>query len=546
MDRMYADFVINGGDRKVMNKLASLHSWWLKLRSVEEIQAGRWIYSLRYLHSHLLLLNLDSKAEVTINGRSTRIHGGCGVIGLPGQLFSIVPEEEGTLFVVLFDAVEEINDENSRNLFKSGTPFPLTGPFILTDTRAAEEICRRACRAWHSQDASGRLLAQAGLYELLNCLLKDADSAASALTSEELLSRTLAYMERNYDRNLTIDELANLAGLSRYHFMRSFKAAYGVSAMDYLAELRINKAKLLMASSSKLRLREIAREVGYNEEYFSRKFKQQTGIPPATYIRNRQRRIAAYSFPNLGQLLALQVVPFAAPMDHSWTNLYDKYKADVVTVLSHNYEFNLAALKEARPDVVIGLEGFVPEQEQARIREIAPALFVSWGTDDWRGHLRQVAQFLDAMAAAETWLSQYEQLAADMRDQVQRLVREDTVLVVHRGRDGYIVCGSKSVAGVLYEDLGLRPADRVSGIECGKIVTAEELASFKADRILLMLPGGGDIRCEWEDLKHSEEWKRVSSVNHGKVTPIGVWPRYDYSAYSQKKFLQTLPTLFKQ
>ncbi|MFB9278724.1 AraC family transcriptional regulator [Cohnella cellulosilytica] len=528
-----------------MSKLADLHSWWLKLRSAEEIQASGWIYSLRYLQSHLLLLNLDSKAEITVNGRSMRIHGGQGVIGLPGQLFSIVPEEEGTLFVVLFDAMEEINAEAGRNAHKSGNPFPLIGQFMLTDVRAAEEICRRICREWLGRDASGRLMAQAGFYELLNCLLKETDSAATVLASDEMLSRTLAYMEQNYERNLTIDELSNLAGLSRYHYMRSFKAAYGVSAMDYLAELRINKAKALMASSSKPCLREVAREVGYNEEYFSRKFKQQTGIPPATFIRNRQRRIAAYSFPNIGQLLALQIVPFAAPMDHSWTNLYDKYKADVVTVLSHNYEFNLAALKEARPDVIIGLEGFVPAEEQERLREIAPALFVSWGKEDWRGHLRQVAQFLDVSAAAEAWLSQYDRLAASLRERIQRLVRGDTVLVVHRSRDGYIVCGGKSVAGVLYEDFGLRPAECVSGIECGKIVTPEELALFNADRILLMLPGGGDIRCEWEDLKHSEEWKRISSSNRGTVTPIGVWPRYDYSAYSQKNFLQTLPALFK-
>nr|WP_273387127.1 helix-turn-helix domain-containing protein [Cohnella zeiphila] len=353
-------------------------------------------------------------------------------------------------------------------------------------------------------------------------------------------------MERHSERNITIDELAEMAGLSRYYYMRLFKSSYGISAMDYLTELRMNKAKRLM-EQSKPKLREIAGQVGYADEfYFIRKFKQQIGIPPATYIRNRKRRVAAYSFPNIGQLLALQIVPFAAPMDHGWTDLYRrKYRTDISTTLSHHYEFNLAALRDARPDCIIGVDAFLPPEEQQRVREIAPALFVPWRTDDWRGHLRRISEFLDMSEGAEAWLRRYDRLAARTREQVRRFVRQEKVLVVQRGEDGYHVYGRKTVAGVLYEDLGMTPAGRAAAIEFRETVAPEELARFEADRILLMLPGGGDPRGARERLASSEEWKRTAASLGGRVTPVEAWPWFDYSAYAQERFLLAAPAMFR-
>ncbi|MFB9275904.1 helix-turn-helix domain-containing protein [Cohnella cellulosilytica] len=530
-----------------MNTSAAMDSLWFKLRSIEEVQASKWLYPLCYLHSHLLLLNLDGKAHVTVNGSPMRLHRGSAFVGLPGQLVSVHPEGEGTIFVLCFDTIEAGDDGAGSNVNESGDKSPLKGKRILADVKTADELCRRALREWRSGDASGRLLAQAALYELLGFLLKEAEAEAELpLTSDEALNRTLSYMQRYYEQNITIDELADLAGVSRYYYMRLFKSAYGVSAMEYLAELRMNKAKLLMESSG-LKLSEIAARVGYNDEfYFIRKFKQQTGIPPATYIRNRQRRIAAYSFPNIGQLLALRIVPYAAPIDHSWTDLYRrKYRTDIVTELSHDFAFNRTALKDAGLDYIIGVDDFVPEEEQRRIGEIAPTLFVPWLADDWRGHLRQVAQFLDIPAEAEACLSKYEHLAAEVRRQVQPAMRGKTVLVVHRIKAGYIVYGRRTVAGVLYDDLGLQPADGVVGLERPRTVTPEELERYPADHILLMLQSGGNEPGDWERLRRSDEWRRIAAGLRGEVTPIAVWPWFDYSAYTQHKFLQTVPSLFQ-
>ncbi|THF77593.1 AraC family transcriptional regulator [Cohnella fermenti] len=521
-----------------------MDSLWIKLRSIEKTPSSEWTHPLGYLAAHLLLLSESDELRLTVDGRLQYLPPGGVFIGLPGQLLHVPSaEHDGELYIVRFDALEETEDGKGAMKRDDGLMQP-AGVLPLPDARSAEavEICRRAEREWLGGGPEGGLRSQAAFLELLALLQEHAVRGLPA--DNESLSRVRAHMERHFDRNLTIDELAEMAGLSRYYFMRQFKTNYGVSAMDYLTELRISKAKMLMEQSG-LKLREIASLVGYSDEfYFFRKFKQQVGIPPATYIRNRRRRVAAYSFPNIGQLLALQIVPFAAPMDHGWTDLYRrKFRFDIETKLSHEYEFNLEALRAARPDCIIGVDLFLPKREQDRIREIAPTLFVPWLDEDWRGHLRLIADFLEMPEEAETWLRDYDRLAARTREKIRPLVGRDKVLLAHCDRDGCHVYGRHTVAGVLYEDLAIAAPERVLDIVVREHVSIQELAQFGADRILLMLPGGDDVAEAWARLTESDRWQREAVGLAGRVTPIALWPWFDYSAYAQRLFLENLPSL---
>ncbi|MDT2302956.1 AraC family transcriptional regulator [Paenibacillus larvae] len=92
--------------------------------------------------------------------------------------------------------------------------------------------------------------------------------------SRTALDRTRSYMDNHYNENLTIEQLAHMAEVSPKYFVDLFKKTYGKSAMDYVTEVRVNSAKKLMVRSD-ARLRDIAHQVGYNDEfYFSRKFKK--------------------------------------------------------------------------------------------------------------------------------------------------------------------------------------------------------------------------------------------------------------------------------
>lgn len=103
-----------------------------------------------------------------------------------------------------------------------------------------------------------------------------------ALT-EERLGRVLDYLEEHLGENIGLSELAGAAGLSDYHFSRSFKAATGESPHQYLIRRRTERACEYLAEGS-LSLADIAYALGFSSQaHFSNTFKARQGVTPGAY-----------------------------------------------------------------------------------------------------------------------------------------------------------------------------------------------------------------------------------------------------------------------
>jgi AraC family transcriptional regulator len=86
----------------------------------------------------------------------------------------------------------------------------------------------------------------------------------------------------------SLDELAALVGLSKFHFLRAFKISIGMPPHRYLVDLRIARARDLLESTD-LSVTEIAAQVGYNDPgYLARLFRTQVGTTPASFRRERR------------------------------------------------------------------------------------------------------------------------------------------------------------------------------------------------------------------------------------------------------------------
>jgi len=108
------------------------------------------------------------------------------------------------------------------------------------------------------------------------------------------LRKPLEAMRLNYRQQLTVGELARLAGMSVSSFHRQFKAATGTSPIDWLKRERINQAKKRLIETDDT-IASIAEETGYYDQfYFSRDFKKMTGLSPTEY-RQRERREKKYA-----------------------------------------------------------------------------------------------------------------------------------------------------------------------------------------------------------------------------------------------------------
>jgi AraC family transcriptional regulator len=87
------------------------------------------------------------------------------------------------------------------------------------------------------------------------------------------------------DFNLT--QLADQAGLSKFHFQRLFKAATGVSPSRYHINLRMEEARRLLRET-RMSVIDVALEVGYTDpSHFARLFRRETGLSPSQYRRQR-------------------------------------------------------------------------------------------------------------------------------------------------------------------------------------------------------------------------------------------------------------------
>jgi AraC-like DNA-binding protein len=103
------------------------------------------------------------------------------------------------------------------------------------------------------------------------------------------VSKALERMRLYFHLPMRVAELANLSGMSESHFSRQFKAAIGTSPIDWLRRERINQAKRRLIESDDP-VKEIARQVGYHDQFFfSKDFKKMTKLTP-TQFREQEKQ----------------------------------------------------------------------------------------------------------------------------------------------------------------------------------------------------------------------------------------------------------------
>jgi AraC family transcriptional regulator len=101
--------------------------------------------------------------------------------------------------------------------------------------------------------------------------------------SKNSLSTVLDYIHTNIHREISLESLSLLAGLSSYHFLRLFKKSTGETPLQYIIRCRMEKAKQLLAQTD-LAIIEIALDVGYDSlAHFINLFKRHTGVTPSAY-----------------------------------------------------------------------------------------------------------------------------------------------------------------------------------------------------------------------------------------------------------------------
>lgn len=140
-----------------------------------------------------------------------------------------------------------------------------------------------------SPQRSGAIVA-AFLQGLGDLILQMAPGGESALLQGEekgfrrrLVEQAVEFMNANFSKPLTLDEIASHVYLHPVYFSQLFKAEIGLPPRQYLLRIRINQARKLLAETD-LSVGEIAQSCGFRTvAYFSRAFREAEGVSPSAY-----------------------------------------------------------------------------------------------------------------------------------------------------------------------------------------------------------------------------------------------------------------------
>lgn len=102
------------------------------------------------------------------------------------------------------------------------------------------------------------------------------------------LLRARDFIRQHCSRVVTLDELAALTGLSRYHLVRAFAKEFGLPPHAYQIRLQIEKAKAMLEAGVLPAV--VAAETGFSDQsHFTRHFKKINGVTPRQYAGPRKR-----------------------------------------------------------------------------------------------------------------------------------------------------------------------------------------------------------------------------------------------------------------
>lgn len=116
--------------------------------------------------------------------------------------------------------------------------------------------------------------------ELLILIYRYMDEAYLPICTNESLKKAISFIRLNYPSDITMTRVAEQAGIGERHLRNLFTHHLNLSPLDYLNQIRINKSIELLRNSE-MSIKEISFQCGFKSpQYFSRVFKQQTGITP--------------------------------------------------------------------------------------------------------------------------------------------------------------------------------------------------------------------------------------------------------------------------
>lgn len=129
---------------------------------------------------------------------------------------------------------------------------------------------------------------------LLIFLLRHSNYQVQRTDNKQINSHIVAvkeYIEVHFNSDITLDKLAEVSHMSKYYMAHSFRESFGVSPIEYLNNIRINEACILLETTN-FSIAEVSDFTGFSSQsYFSQSFKAKLSITPSEYRKVRKENV---------------------------------------------------------------------------------------------------------------------------------------------------------------------------------------------------------------------------------------------------------------
>ena len=248
-----------------------------------------WQYELHDHSAVEILLTLEGSVTYTVNDIVYQVRKGEVLIIPPDMQHALSMGEESSRYLFLFEPEGILSMRDIKTL----TPY-FHRPFHLRDGSEAhvrirelllklKDVYEKRELMWNTVCYSYLLRVYAILGQRYLNGVRNRIPDGGRIVESEVITASMTYINNHYKQDLSLEDVAEFAGFSRYYFSRSFKKQTGYSFKDYLCEKRLQVATDLLIRTDKS-MKDVAAESGFGSvATFNRVFREKKGCTPTQF-----------------------------------------------------------------------------------------------------------------------------------------------------------------------------------------------------------------------------------------------------------------------
>ncbi len=226
------------------------------------------------------------------------VDSGEGILKVDGKQFDL---KRGSLFYLSPKIPHEYYSENGSLktcwiVFRGGCLAEIMAGLGFEDYNVVQTQCLNFISSQFNAIFASAEAADSGgekcsilLYEYILAVRNIFRHTAENGNINRITEPVLAFINEHYREDITLEQLAEVSGVSMQHFCRLFKARTDLRPLEYIAKLRISHAKRLLEGTD-LSIADISQGIGYQSNtYFGMVFRKYEGMSPSEYRRNKCR-----------------------------------------------------------------------------------------------------------------------------------------------------------------------------------------------------------------------------------------------------------------